>query len=309
MSHRVLLLRSCQKAGKRSGMINTASGSLSTVRNVHVPYMCDTILTAYSYTVYTKKSQWDKPTEPVYPPGEAPPDHPPPSYIPGAAGGLTGAHSTAPSEKAGFGSNNPYANISEDEKLARKLQDEEEARARSHGPGAGASNDYYGQPGQAQPGQYGSGYPQQSAAPYGQTQPPIHDSQAQDKGKSKGFLGKLLGKAQGHGSSSSHGYPQQAHYGQPQPVYGAPMAGGQYYQQPMMGGGMGGMGGRRPGGGMGAGGAMALGAGGGLLGGMVLGEALGDAGDGGDGGGDYGGDGGGDFGGDGGGDFGGGGDF
>jgi hypothetical protein len=191
------------------------------------------------------------------------------------------------------------------EQPIRELQDEEEARSRSHGPGAGASNDYYGQPGQAQPPQYG-GYPQQNAGQYGQPQQ-SYDTQIQDKGKSKGgLLGKLMSKASGHGSSSSsaHAYPPQQHYGQP--GYGAPMGGQQYYQQPMMGGGgMGGMGGRRPGGGMGGMGGMALGAGGGLLGGALLGSALADAGDGGDGGGDYGGDGGGDYGGDGG-DFGGG---
>jgi hypothetical protein len=253
------------------------------------------------HVVYTKKSQWDKPTEPAYPAGEAPLDHAPPAYAPGGAS--VGAHSTGTNEKSTFGSNNPYANISEDEKLARKLQEEEETRARSHGPGAGPSHDYYSQQGQAPPNQYG-GYPQQSTGSYGQAQAPGYDNQTQDKGKSKGLLGKLISKAQGHGSSSSsHGYPQQQQYGQP--GYGAPMGGTQYYQQPgrpMMGG-MGGMPGRRPGGGgMGAGGAMALGAGGGLLGGALLGSAMADAGDGGDGG-DYGGDGG-DYGGDGG-DFGG----
>ncbi|RYF30497.1 MAG: hypothetical protein EOO38_32335, partial [Cytophagaceae bacterium] len=233
--------------------------------------------------VYTKRSQWDKPTEPAYPPGEGPPDHPPPSYIPGGPGAVD-SNVTGTSEKSTFSSNNPYAghlgaNIPEDEKLARKLQEEEEARARSHGPGAGASNDYYSQPGQAQQGQgqYG-GYPSQSASPYAQAQSP-YDGQTQDKGKSKGgLLGKLLGKASGHGSSgSSQAYPQQSHYGQPgygaQPGY-APQAG--YYQQPgrpMMGG-MGGMGGgRRPGGGgMGAGGMVAAG-GAGLLGGALLGSA------------------------------------
>ncbi|UKZ64393.1 uncharacterized protein TrAtP1_005608 [Trichoderma atroviride] len=30
--------------------------------------------------LYTKKSQWDKPTHPVYPEGEAPPSDPPPGY-------------------------------------------------------------------------------------------------------------------------------------------------------------------------------------------------------------------------------------
>jgi len=248
--------------------------------------------------IYTKKSQWDKPTEPVYPAGEAPLDHPPPSYAPGA-GGPVGTHTTGTSEKSSFSSNNPYANVNvtDDEKYARQLQQEEEARARSHGPGApgaGASHDYYGQPGQPQPNQYGGSYPQQSGTPYGQSQTPMHDTQPQERSSKKGgLLGKLISKAQGHGSSSgSHGYPPQQQHGYGQHGYGAPMGapmGGGYYQQPgrpMMGGPMGGGmmgGGRRPGGGgMGASGAMALGAGGGLLGGALLGSAMADGGDGGD---------------------------
>jgi len=242
--------------------------------------------------IYTKKSQWDKPTEPVYPLGEAPLDNAPPSY-PGAQAGGIGTHTTGTSEKSALSSNNPYAsgapganNMTEDEKLARKLQEEEEARARSHGLGAagdrGASNEYYNQSGQ-QHGGYPQQqqYPQQSASPYPQSQTPYNDSSAGDRGssKGKGLVGKLLGKVAGGKSSSSHGYPQQSHYGG-QPGYyqqpGQPMMGG-----PMMGGPMGG-GGRRPGGGMGAGGAMALGAGGGLLGGALLGSAMADGGDGGD---------------------------
>lgn len=235
--------------------------------------------------IYTKKSQWDKPTEPVYPPGEGPPDGPPPSYT-----GGPGAHSTS-TEKSNLTSNNPYAqqpDISEDERYARQLQEEEQARARSHGDsaGAGAANAYYN----SAP----TGYPNPGGSSSAGITPGYGDASSQDRGKSKGgLLGKLLGKA---GGSSSHqqqggyaGYPQQQGY--PQQGYGG-------YGQPMGGGYGGGMYGRpqRKTGGMGAGGAAALGVGGGLLGGMMLGEALGDAGDGGDGGGDYGGDGG-DFGG------------
>ncbi|KAF2854970.1 hypothetical protein T440DRAFT_199499 [Plenodomus tracheiphilus IPT5] len=238
--------------------------------------------------IYTKQSQWDKPTEPVYPPGEAPPHGAPPGY--GSTGAVS-SHPTGVSEKSGFGSNNPYANMSEDEKLARKLQEEEEARAgRRSGDMRGQANDYYNQPGQA------GGYGQQSPAPYAQGGQSSYQetSPQQDRGGKKGLLGKLLGKATGgSSSSSSHGYPPQQHgysqqgYGQPQGYGGAPGGyyGGGYQQRPMgmpMGGGMMG-GGRRPGGGgMGAGGAMALGAGGGLLGGALLGSAMADGGDGGD---------------------------
>lgn len=248
--------------------------------------------------------------EPVYPPGEGPPDGPPPGYAPSASGAL-GSQPTGTSEKSSFSSNNPYAttqtpagsSLTEDERLARKLQEEENVR--HSGEHRSAANDYYNQPIQNQPGQY-SGYPQQSASPYPQqAQTPYQDPSTQSRGK-KGLLGKLLGKA--GGSSSSHSYPQQQGYGQP--AYG-PAPGGYYgggSQQRPMGYGM--PSGRRPGGGgMGTGGALALGAGGGLLGGALLGSAMADGGDGGntyvennyDG--DYGGDGGGDFGG---GDFGGG---
>lgn len=247
-----------------------------------------------SVNVYTKKSQWDKPTEPAYPHGEAP-DHPPPSYAPPSDG------QRLSSEKSRLGTNNPYAgagggsgqNISDDEKLARQLQEEEEARAR--GQHHGAADNFYSQgSGAPQAGQYG--YGQQN--PYGAQDQGYGASGAdtQDKGKSKGLLGKLLGKASGHSSRppQQHGYggyggqPMQGGYGGygGQPGYGYPQQ-GMYGQPP-----------RRTGGGMGAGGAAALGLGGGLLGGALIGEAMGDAGDGGDGGGDYGGgDGGGDFGG------------
>lgn len=239
--------------------------------------------------IYTKQSTWEKPTSAVYPSGEAPPGGAPPAYIGGAA-----SHPTGASEKSSFSSNNPYGSqqpgISSDEKLARKLQEEEQARA-GHGD-RGASNDYYGAS-QSQSGYGGapqSGYPQPGGySQQQQYQSPATPSYADDKSQSKGkgLLGKLLGKSS-H-SSSSH-----------QPAYGGgggyyPQQQGMYQQQP----GYAMPAGRRPGGGgMGMGG-MAMGAGAGMLGGVLLGEALGDAGDGGgDGGGDYGGgDGGGDYGG------------
>jgi len=260
--------------------------------------------------IYTKKSQWDRPTEPIYPSDHdgGPPPGPPPGYSHGDARPLT-------AEKTGLSSNNPYAagggsshDLSEDEKLARQLQDEENARA--HGgsakPGSrGAADGYYQEqqhaPGYGQQpyGQQQYGQEQYGQEQYGQQQYGQPGVQPKSKG---GFLGKLLGKAGGSSSKPPQQYGQQygQPYGQPygqQPGYGGY---GQGYPQQQMG-----QPGRKPGG-LGTGGALALGAGGGLLGGVLLGEAMGDAGDGGDGGGDYGGDGGGDFGGDGGGDFGGG---
>ncbi|KAF2471264.1 uncharacterized protein BDR25DRAFT_25096 [Lindgomyces ingoldianus] len=115
--------------------------------------------------IYTKKSQWDKPDEPVYPPGEAP-DSPPPSARQSAN------------------------DISEDERLARQLQDEEYARVSAHsayGGDRGAADAYYTQGGPPQLGQYGYEH-QQAIYP--------NSSQTAHKGKTKsGFLGKLLGKA------------------------------------------------------------------------------------------------------------------
>ncbi len=262
--------------------------------------------------VYTKQSTWEKPTEPVYPPGEAPPAGAPPGY-----GGVTASHPTGTSEMSNFSSNNPYnsqqTGLSDDEKLARKLQDEEQSRA-GHLPGdnRGTSNDYYNQPqggygatgpsvagaphsgGYPAPGGYSQGQPYQApTTPYQSTPQP-----EESRGKSKsGLLGKLLGKASG----SSHHAPRP--YGQPAygggGYHGAP---GMYQQRP----GYGMPPGRRPGGGMGAGG-LAMGAGAGLLGGAMLGSAMADDGDTyvennyGDDSGDMGGgfdDGGGDFGGD-----------
>ncbi|KAF2016535.1 hypothetical protein BU24DRAFT_422884 [Aaosphaeria arxii CBS 175.79] len=247
--------------------------------------------------IYTKKSQWDKPTEPVYPPGEAPDAPPagaPPSYV-----ASNTSQSTPATEKSHLASNNPYAStnntgqsMSEDERLARQLQEEEQNRSQSHGLplNRGESGSYYGN----------SPQPPQSQTPGGSMYPPQNATNmypSQDRGKSKSFLGKLLGKSSG--GSSGHGYPpQQQGYGQPQyggyppqgqyqqygqpggygqPGYGAPY--GQPYGQPMY---QQQQPGRRPGGGgMGLGGAALLGGGAGLLGGMALAGAA-DAGDSGD---------------------------
>ncbi|KAF1990648.1 hypothetical protein K402DRAFT_444066 [Aulographum hederae CBS 113979] len=280
--------------------------------------------------LHTKQSQWDLPTAPATGPGDdLPPPGAPPSYDHGSTPSMGHEKSGLHDQKTGLSSNNPYApggsgpagasshqNISEDERLARELQAEEDARMHGGAPGGdrGASDSYYGQGGPGGAGQYPSqpGYGQQSPPPgqYGQQLPPRPEENS--KGKSKGgFLGKLLGKAGGsssrpHGQQQYGGYPQQQgqHFGggyPPQGQYGGyPQQGyGGYPQQQQMAG-------RRPGGGMGAAGGLALGAGAGLLGGALIGDAIADDGGGDDG--DYGGGddgGGGDFGGDGGGDFGG----
>ncbi|KAL9103720.1 MAG: hypothetical protein Q9163_001270 [Psora crenata] len=258
--------------------------------------------------VYTKKSQWEKPTEPVYPPSDADvgaPHGPPPGY--------TAGESSYPAEKEGhLSTNNPYSsahsgsssqNLTEDERFARQLQAEEDARARIAGvprPNTGERGEadaFYGQ----QQGQAPGYPPQQQAQPssYDQQQLPPRD--AKKSSGLSGLLGRLGGRhsgshhaPQGYPSQGYGGYPPQQQYGgYPQHVVSGP--GGAFAMTPR----------RHAGGGMGAAGGAALGLGGGLLGGALLAGAM----DGGDGGGDYGGgdDGGGDYG-DGGGD-GGGGDF
>lgn len=209
----------------------------------------------------------------------APPPGAPPGYD----------HSTAQAtgpEKGGYlNSNNPYAgsggatgsnNMSEDEKLARKLQEEENARSGNRGTSDGYYN--HGAPGQSSaPGQaYGQqAYGQQA---YGQSSSPAPYGD-QDRGKKGGFLSKITSKLAGSSSSKPLGYPPQ-HYGggggyggYPQQGYGGgyggyPPQGGMYgHGQPPRKSGMGGMG-------MAGGAALGLGAG--VLGGALIADEIGD---------------------------------
>ncbi|KIW18104.1 hypothetical protein PV08_02391 [Exophiala spinifera] len=284
----------------------------------------DQYQTWFYVNTYTKKSTWDKPTEPARPPvdDDAPPGAPPPSYSAGP-----GSHNVSDVKRRSFESNNPYKQGHEtDEEYARRLQAEENTR--------GQSDSYYNQGGSGgghspnPPGLQG-GYP-------GGPSPTSPGAGGAGAGGKRGFFSKLMGKP-GGGSGSNSPYPQHAPpgsgyppqpagyqqgyppqgpgYGGPGGYGGGPPGGG--YGAPGGYGGYGGGGYGPPGGGygygqpqyvqqapprrsggIGAGGAAALGLGGGLLGGMLLGEAI-DGGDGGGGddGGDYGGDdgGGGDF--------------
>ncbi|KAF4461879.1 rna-binding fus tls [Fusarium albosuccineum] len=257
--------------------------------------------------VYTKKSQWEKPTAPVFPVDENAPEGPPPGYAPGDG--------PVPTDTK----KNPYddqrnqtiggsSTEEDDAKLAARLQAEEDARARGGfgGPdvpaGYGGSSSPYPQNNSPYPPS-NSPYPQQSGSPYPSELPP------RDKGKSGGgFLGKLLGKGKqlasnhqsgSHGGGYGGGYQQQQqqYYGQQQgyPGQGPPMGyGGQpHYGQGYgapggyggyggghgygsHGGGFGGhSGGRKPGGGgMGMMGGAALGAGAGLIGGALIADAV-----------------------------------
>lgn len=215
--------------------------------------------------IYTKQSQWEKPTEPVYPSHDSAPPGAPPGYD----------HSTKPAyggdEKGGLHSNNPYgaagmgasgSSMSEDERLARQLQAEEDARR--NGANRGTSDGYYGGAAGSSP------YGQTGAPQYGQR--PVYGQQEQKK-SGGGLLGKLASKLGSGGSSRPH-----QSYGGGQPMYG------HQQQYPMQGGYGGypqqhGYGGypqqgypprRTGGGGMGMAGGAALGAGAGLLGGAML---------------------------------------
>ncbi|PQE04104.1 RNA-binding fus tls protein [Rutstroemia sp. NJR-2017a BVV2] len=94
--------------------------------------------------IYTKKSTWDKPTEPVYPPSdEAPPAGPPPSYGPSGSS----SHSPYPTDTK----SNPYDtypsnNVESDAALAARLQAEEDARAGSSSGNRNAMQDYQNTP-------------------------------------------------------------------------------------------------------------------------------------------------------------------
>lgn len=260
---------------------------------------------------YTKQSQWDKPTAPAIDPN-APqaPSGPPPSKsanqaVTSDAPPSYNAGSNAPANagadiKRPLSSNNPYgSNTREsDEEMARRLQEQENTRHTSAGPGHGTSTDrgqsdsYYSDP-HSYPN--APNYNQQQGQQYGQQQYGQQSQQTMSpggeasRGKSGGgFLSKLkdkMGASQGgqrpmgapmmgynaggypqQQQGYGGGYPQQGYGGYPQQGYGGyPQQGyaGGYGQQPMMMQ-------QKKKGGLGAGGAAALGVGGGLLGGMLL---------------------------------------
>ena len=239
------------------------------MRHVAKRYCAQCLTSHHRFYVnlYTKKSQWDKPTAPVFPVGENAPNGPPPSYEPG--------HTPAPTDTkknpyddhsgSGHGASAAGGSPSEDAKLAAKLQAEEDAKARGSSPGGaqppagyGAASSY------SQQSQQGGGSSQQ----FPQDLPP----RSQDRGLSGGggLLGKLFGgksKPTAGGAQGSYGgyssQPQQGYYNQspaPQQQYGGypnqqqgygggypqgpgygqqPGYGGGYGQQPGYGGGYG----------------------------------------------------------------------
>jgi len=219
--------------------------------------------------IYTKKSQWDRPTEPIYPPAEdGAPDGPPPGYAnPQPVGAEKGSNNPYLNSSATGGSSSH--NIDKDEAYARQLQAEEQARAQGRPTSRNAQQDYMNTPMPS--------YDQQQLPP-----------RQQEKSKG-GFLGKLLGKHSAPGGQQQYqqyGSPGPANYGSPQPGYGygAPppqqygggYGGGYPPQQGYYGGGGGYQQPPKKSGGIGAGGAAALGLGGGLVGGMLLEDAISD---------------------------------
>ncbi|RSL63937.1 hypothetical protein CEP54_004932 [Fusarium duplospermum] len=263
--------------------------------------------------IYTKKSQWEKPTAPVFPVGEDAPAGPPPGYQPGDGPVPTDTKKNPYDDQRNQTVGGPSTTEEDDAKLAARLQAEEDARARG-GPGGPDVPAGYGGSNSPFP-QSNSPYPQQSGSPYPTELPPRERSKS-----GGGFLGKLLGKGKqmaaghqsgSHGSGYGGGYQQQQYYGQQpqgypgqgppmgygaqphygQQGYGAPGGYGGYGGAPGYGGGYGGggyggghgggfgghSGGRKPGGGgMGMLGGAALGAGAGILGGALIADAIND---------------------------------
>ena len=227
-------------------------------------------LDRFYVNIYTKKSQWDKPTEPIYPPpSHDAPAGPPPGY---SGGGVNSNPTDTKQNPYGRAGSHSPVNTESDAALAARLQAEEDERARGASGSRNAFQDY-------------QNTPMPSQSPGLQDLPP--------REQKRGFLGKLLGK---HGSSSSNQYQPQPGYGQPQYPpqqqygYGAPppQQYGGYPQQgypqqgyapgPGYGGGYGGgyqqQQPPKKSGGMGAMGGAALGLGGGLVGGMLLEDAI-----------------------------------
>ncbi|KAK7977594.1 hypothetical protein PG988_005084 [Apiospora saccharicola] len=233
---------------------------------------------------YTKKSQWDKPTAPAVDPNSEAPMGPPPGYTPGSTPAPNDSK-TNPFVNQATRPGGPSHGESEDERLARQLQEEENARAGAGSRGAAGS--------------YMSGSPGPSQYP---DQLPPRPGDANDRGngdKSRGLLGKIFGgnKNKQQQYPGQGGYPQQGGYGSPgpqqgyyqtpppqqyggygqpgygppQPGYGPPQGGGYYGGQPQYGGGYQQA---RPqksgGGGMGMMGGAALGLGAGVIGGALI---------------------------------------
>jgi len=212
--------------------------------------------------IYTKKSTWEKPTEPVYPRGDedAPPG-PPPGYSTGFGGADRNPTDSKTNPYNDYNAPGSSNTLESDAALAARLQAEEDARASSSS--RNAQQDYQNTP----------------LPPQEQQGLPLREE------RSKGLFGKLFGGKTGGSSSRpygnqpqygqpQYGQPQQPYY--PQQQYPPPQQYPQQYPQQGYGGGYGGGYAQQPpkkSGGIGTMGGAALGLGGGLIGGMLLEDA------------------------------------
>lgn len=261
-------------------------------RNIHETN--SDIIARFYVNVYTKKSQWEKPTEPVFPADDTP-GAPPPSYEPGSGAPVATDTKKNPYEDRSNIENNPSGSgpsnagpsgAPDDAKLAAQLQAEEDAKARGSTPSGATSSSSFPEELPARDGQQSRGlfskllgkkkpnnntYPQQSY----QQQPNYGGGYQQQQQQPQYGGYPQQGPPGGYyGQPQYGGYPQQQPYYPPQGPpggYGQPYGGGynQGYQQQQQQ--------QRPsrmgGGGMGMGG-VALGAGAGLLGGALLAGAF-----------------------------------
>ncbi|KAK0634645.1 hypothetical protein B0T17DRAFT_611620 [Bombardia bombarda] len=257
---------------------------------------------------YTKKSQWDKPTEPARAPAGDAPAGPPPTYTPGDKPAPSDTKVNPyddPNNRGIFGPSGGGSSSTQDEdaRLARQLQDEENARARSHGTGSaagymntpplssagGSPSPYPNQlpprpdlaekgkgifgklfggkkPGSMGGGGYGGGYP--AGGGYGSPQPQAGYGQQQGYGGAPGYGGGYPPQQGAYGGNYGGGYPPQqqgGYYGQQQQGYGGGgYGGGGNYGRPQKSGG----------GGMGMAGGAALGLGAGLIGGAIIADQI-----------------------------------
>lgn len=162
------------------------------------------IFQRFYVNIHTKKSQWEKPTEPSYPDNEPPPPGPPPRYSPRQAGADVLPADSKQSHLVTTDNDNNASSAA----TAARLDSEERGISRG-------SNDA------------SQGYGQQPLPPR-ETKPKM------------GLLGKLLGKS---GGSSGHNEPgldnnapgqynvQQPQYGYSQPQYGSHPPPQPQYQQ------------------------------------------------------------------------------
>lgn len=206
MRPRALPRPRCPTAGSPAGTTNTKNGKhpLSPpITTTFHPLLTPSLPQRFYVNTYTKKSQWEKPTEPAQPPHDD--LGAPPGYTPGSTpapsdtkvnpydnnnhnhgGGAAASYLNSSAPGSSAGQHNPNPNDDEDARLARQLQAEEDARA-AHGGSPSYQQGQGGFPGQL---------------------PPRPDDKSRSGGSGGGLLGKIFGggkKPSSGGSGGSHG--------------------------------------------------------------------------------------------------------